>query len=418
MKIAIYGTSRSGKDYLISHVLSHFNEVGISAIHLPGSSTLNGLAMEGYGRNFKQLRESEKHLLREEFTCIVDQADTKHDVVFVDGHYSFPDKDGFNVVFTDSDKYCYDHFFYLDTLTELILDNSRNSSCEKKNLEIQPHDIDQWKAYEIKAMQNVCECLNKELVILDEDTETCVEFVASWVENYSEMYDYSKITNRYVKDLINQNNKPNTSNVLIIDCDNTYAINDTTYDFCDYLDLDKCNLKSIFSGDRYSSYQFFKTNKLYSNYEHNERVSAASHAKSKIMLSSELDSLIKESQNSIVIALTAGLIEIWQPKAEEGNMIDSIFGNSASAGQQFLVTPLFKKYFAKAFIDHEYCVTSIGDSIIDIPMLETSDYGFIVAHSKLNKAVMEYFNEKGDSKISQIFGTDWCYPVEQLAGVN
>ena len=76
MKIAIYGTSRSGKDYLISHVLSHFNDVGISAIHLPGSSTLNGLAMKGYGRNFKQLCESEKHLLREEFTCIVDQADT------------------------------------------------------------------------------------------------------------------------------------------------------------------------------------------------------------------------------------------------------------------------------------------------------------------------------------------------------
>lgn len=417
MKIAIYGTSRSGKDYQISHMISHLKNIGIKAIHVAGSSKLNELAQEKYGESFKLLDESKKHFLREEFVRLLNQYDEGYDVVFVDGHYAFPNENSFNVVFTNSDKNGYDHFFYLDTSSELIIDNARKSKGAKQNLQIQLEDINAWKAFEIKEMQCMCASLNKELVILDEDTQTCVEFVASWVRHFENKYDYEAITKQLLSNLNLEFKVESSSKILAIDCDNTFAVNDTTYDFCEYLGVDKESLKQIFHGDRYSSYQFFKANKLYSQYEQSEREEAARLATLKINLCPKIERVLHKNKYSLVIALTAGLIEIWQPRVEEHNFVDYLFGNTSGVEQVFFVTPLFKKYFVKELQRSNFFVVSIGDSIIDIPMLESSNSGFIVAHNKINHAVMRYFNENNDSKIAQLFATDWLYPVKQLSGV-
>ena len=50
-------------------------------------------------------------------------------------------------------------------------------------------------------------------------------------------------------------------------------------------------------------------------------------------------------------------------------------------------------------------------------MLESSDKGFIIAHNKINKTVMEYF-KNNESKIAQLFATEWHYPIKQMDGVN
>ena len=54
MKIAIYGVSRSGKDYLIERVVTHLTTQGISAVHIKGSATLNELSNQEYGIPLKQ----------------------------------------------------------------------------------------------------------------------------------------------------------------------------------------------------------------------------------------------------------------------------------------------------------------------------------------------------------------------------
>lgn len=54
MKIAVYGVSRSGKDYLLERVVTHLSTQGISAIHIKGSATLNELSQQQYGIPLKK----------------------------------------------------------------------------------------------------------------------------------------------------------------------------------------------------------------------------------------------------------------------------------------------------------------------------------------------------------------------------
>lgn len=417
MKIAIYGISRSGKDYQISNILAHLENNGISAVHVPGSTKLNELSGQYFNCKFKLLPQDKKCYLREEFVKILSHYESTNKVVLVDGHYAFPNQEGFDVVFTEADKFCYDHFFYLDSDTELIINNFRKSEGQRKNTKIQAQDVNTWKALEIKALSKECLSLNKELVILDEDIKTCAEFVLDWVRSFDVKYNYQEV----VKDLVKREVAtlpPNASKeALVVDCDNTFAINDTTYDFCKYLGIKKILLKQIFAGDRYSSYQFFKANKLYSQFDEENRKKASSYAKDKIEISPDLQSLVHKGNYSLVVALTAGLTEIWHPKIQEIGNVNNLWGNSSACSPKISVTPFFKKCFVKELKSNDFSVTSIGDSIIDIPMLECSDHGLIVAHNKINQAVMDYFKEKNESKIAQIFTKEWIYPTEQITGV-
>ena len=60
MKFAVYGVSRSGKDYFIEKLQLYFSEQGVSLKHIKGSETLNEFAFEKYGVKFKHCDESQK----------------------------------------------------------------------------------------------------------------------------------------------------------------------------------------------------------------------------------------------------------------------------------------------------------------------------------------------------------------------
>ena len=113
------------------------------------------------------------------------------------------------------------------------------------------------------------------------------------------------------------------------------------------------------------------------------------------------------------MALTVGLLEVWQAKCTELSSIDAVVGNSVCALPDVLITPLFKKYVAQEFKNQGIYVIAIGDSIIDVPMLEFADEGYLVAHQKLNHAVMNYFSDCLNSSIVQVFATEYRYPIIQ-----
>ncbi len=124
------------------------------ALHLEGSTTLNVLANKTFSTSFKALSEEEKVSLRKEFTELIRQKEAEYEVVFVDGHYSFIEEDGFRVVFTEEDRNIYDTFFYLDTPpAEMIVQFSRNSQGgDKKNTKITADEVRRWKSFEKDQM--------------------------------------------------------------------------------------------------------------------------------------------------------------------------------------------------------------------------------------------------------------------------
>ena len=96
MIIGVYGISRVGKDYFISQLISNINK---SAKHIEGSKNLN--------------------------SKFVKKQEESTDIIFVDGHYSFPVNDNeFQKVITKEDVDLYDIFIYLDRSSDVIHQNA------------------------------------------------------------------------------------------------------------------------------------------------------------------------------------------------------------------------------------------------------------------------------------------------------
>lgn len=412
MKLAIYGVSRSGKDYLIKNVIAYLQETTLlTAIHIEGSKTLNALAQDMFLQPFKNLDESRKRILREKFTEIVNEKNLEYDLVLVDGHYSFIDGDSYKVVFTEQDENVYDHFFYLDTPSEMIVDFSRRSTGEKRNLDITVEQVRNWKEYEKFELNKICNSHRKELVILDEDTNSSVQFISYWLESYS-----SKLCNQtsalkfYTKnkELLEKSNQ-----IILVDCDKTVSINDGTYDFCRHLGIKKEELKSVFRNDRYTSYQFFKVWNLYKKNSSMKVGEAAVQTLRKIKLSQSLSNYLSSKKGSIVIGITSGVFDIWSLVNEKHQIFDVLLGNICKPEIEYLVTPLFKKEIANLLRDKGKHVVAIGDSMIDIPMLEAANQGYLVAHEKLNKAVEAYLAETECTNIESMFEVGLSYDLSK-----
>ena len=408
MKIAIYGISRSGKNYLIEKILNRLNAKSTTkAYHLEGSVSLNRMANLEYNAPFRSLNKIQKNKLRKRFTDLIKQKESEYDVVLVDGHYAFLKDEGFNVVFTDGDRTAYDAFFYLDTPAEMILHFSRSSTGDKKNTSITLNEIREWKSFEKNRLGEICQNMGKELIILDEDTSSCVDFI----ESYSDAQSRKRYTpNLVAKTIINSlpTNLHDHNHVLLLDCDKTLSENDVTYIFCKHLGIEGAELNKIFHNDRYTTYQFYKVAKLYSSKSITDIEYAAQKARQHLKLNPTiLDDIKDDSSEHFKIGITSGVYPIWE--LVEDQPFDFLVGCSDIHSANRLITPLVKKEVAARLKEMGKAVIAVGDSVIDIPMLETASTGLIIAHEKHSTAVENYFKRIPNSKIKQLSYSKYKY---------
>ena len=146
MKIAIYGVSGSGKDYLIGQLVDYLAERGVTLAHALGSTTLNRQAESLHGSKFSELPEQEKANLRAAFTSSLVAREEEAGNVAVDGHFAFMNAHGdIYEVFTEADLRVYDAFFYLDTSSYEISRRLRDERAK----EASPESISRLKEDEI-----------------------------------------------------------------------------------------------------------------------------------------------------------------------------------------------------------------------------------------------------------------------------
>lgn len=414
MKIAIYGVSRSGKNYLIENLINRLNaDNHKAAYHLEGSVTLNHLSALEYKLPFKSLNEAKKNKLRGIFTDLIRQKESEYDLVFVDGHYAFIKEEGYNVVFTESDRTAYDAFFYLDTPSEMILQFSRASNGDKRNTSINIEEIRKWKSFEKEQMATICQNMGKELIILDEDTFSCVDFIESYTNDQLQQRYNPRHIAKIIVNSISQELKEHNE-VLLLDCDKTISENDVTYIFCQHLGIDGAELKRIFHNDRYTTYQFYKMIKLYASKSIVDIKFAAQKAQQNIILNPDiLTDISNTSCDYFKIGITSGVYSIWQLLEEQ--LFDSLIGCSDIHNTNRLVTPLVKKEVTSLLREMGKTVVAIGDSIIDIPMLEAANTGLIIAHKKHSTAVVRYFKHTPNSKIKQLHYSKHQYTDVEIA---
>ncbi|HHI4990018.1 TPA: HAD hydrolase family protein, partial [Vibrio parahaemolyticus] len=131
-----------------------------------------------------------------------------------------------------------------------------------------------------------------------------------------------------------------------------------------------------------------------------------------INLSQSVFDYLANQKDSVVIGVTSGVFDIWNLINEKYKIFDVLLGNTCKSEFEYLVTPLFKKEIASLLREKGKHVVAIGDSMIDIPMLEAADQGYLIAHEKLNKAVESYLTGVECTNIEQIFDIGVSYNLE------
>ena len=375
MIISIYGIPRSGKDTFINGVLARNN----NSIHVKGSETLNELAIFKYGCKFKQLDEERQKQIRIAFTKRVNDLKKDYQTILVDGHYSFPKQNGYNIVFTEEDLKLYDAFFYLKRTGEEIARNfNSDNKIEYSEYLLSKEKAEEWIEFEIKNMQKQVENSEKDFVVLDSNSLS-LDFVCA----------FNKKSSETAKDIANGIKAfAGGRKVILTDLDKTVSINDLTNDFIEDSSLDPLFPKKIFKGDYYTQYQFWRFHKYLLDSKTYEK--SIDYSLSKICLNNNLvRDLEKLKKANCVVALTTGMVDAWRIINEKINLFEEIIGFSKD--KNIIITPFIKKLVSK-YLSKTNEVMAIGDSIIDLGMILESKKGYLVAMTKLDKRIINAQN--------------------------
>ncbi len=196
-RIAVFGISRSGKDYTIDGAVERLRQMGLRYRHVSMIGTVHELLG---GRRLSQMGESEKLDLMDAVRRELDTAAFMGNVI-IDEHYCFPvtyggqvihggyvdeklpyrtvyDDDldmGYEVVFTDSEIRKYEMVFFLDIAPEALLKRFRESEGCKRNDDITLVDVRNWETFEKYSLRRLCERYSVPFHVLKDPRSTSEE---------------------------------------------------------------------------------------------------------------------------------------------------------------------------------------------------------------------------------------------------
>lgn len=387
MRIAIYGVSRSGKDFFINDLIKSFRKLNnnIGLYHINGSTTLKNLSLKRYNKAFNNLSELEKNTIRKDFVEYANEVEKEHGSIIVDGHYAFYKENmTFNKVFTEYDLNFYDYYFYLDTDAIDIFYRMRMSDGEKKNDILTEEDIIKWKNYEIVNMSEELLSVDKELHVI-KYTEERIESSDNKSMNLTISYVLGSIMfeydSKYRADKILQGiNLKNYNSVILVDCDKTLSYEDTTLEILKMKGIDDSTLKDIYLYDRYTNYQALKALQFYCNNKVFNDVDLDTLV-DRIHLNEDLIKDLKTKKYSRIIAITAGNHEVWDYILKKVNL-DAIVLNG-----DMIMSKYIKYYTLKKLQEMGKYVIAVGDSMLDSLMLRFANKSYIISNKGKRESI-------------------------------
>ena len=400
MKFAIYGVSRSGKNYLIEKLVDYFQEHGIPLMHMNGSGILKELANQVYRKEFKLLNDEEKEFLRKEFVVRLDAAEREYGNIVVDGHYAFYNQKGeLFKVFTESDKNAYETFFYLETEPSAVIERMRTSIGDKRNEEMTEMQVAVWQDYEISKMSEELLRGDKELHVLQYGEE-----VFEYIYEVVALGRYSSL--RIAEEML-ANIKLGSSNetIVVTDCDKTLSIEDTTNIACDIKDVDKDIFRQIYAGDIYSNYQTWLANRYIAeksvfSEEIIEDIAEKTHFNNALIAD------LRTKENVRILALSAGFSKAWIALLNKVDLQTDVLISKSG-----IVSKYVKYFVVKLLKQKGKFVVSIGDSLLDSLMLKEADVGYIATTKGYRKNVEKFL--RNNQTIRQLKYFDYQYDFLQ-----
>ena len=395
MKIAVYGISCAGKDTFIEKFLRHFPQY----CHKKGSEQLNIISNRIYCKNFQEL---DSELQKRTRIIFAEELNDQKDFI-VDGHYCFPDSQSFKIVCTEDDCKLYDIFLYLHVNPFIAKERINLSQKNQKFRNLTEQQIKDWQLKEISELRDICFKSRKEFIVLDADFDLDMKFLHEYMDCFPELTPMN-IAQRIVSQIENTRSDPNKfKKIAIFDCDKTIIKEDSTTPFFEVNNADPAILKTIFTDDIYSVYQFWRQKELYKDFK-KYPVASLFHANDIVI--EKLNSL--KTLGYRVFGLTSGIYEFWHQFNKDTHLFDMIMGNDLKLNSKNLISDFVKGYVAELLLSHNYEVFSAGDSMCDIYMLEMSG-GYLWAPGKIRPAVQTYIDNHKDTAIRQFAGNENQY---------
>lgn len=218
VRVAVFGTSRSGKDYTIRDASETLAEKGMLFAHI---SPISLVHEELNGRKLRDMPDREKREVVNRVRVRMNNL-LKDDYVFSDEHYCFPrtfggrklrngyydeklpyhDERGignriYEVVFEKEWLKKYDLAIYLEIDPHVIVDRFRTSEGIKNNPFATYDDIHSWQMFEIEGVQKMCH-------------EFCIPMYYVYDHNKSDE-EVVAIISEYIKRETGNKNKNNES---------------------------------------------------------------------------------------------------------------------------------------------------------------------------------------------------------------
>lgn len=392
MNIQILGISRSGKNYLIEHLVDYFNREDPNTIlFVKGSATLNDFSIKKFGMPLSETSEEQKNELRLDFcpwlTNLSQTTNYKH--IIVDGHFCFSIGGKLVQSFSREERDIFDAFFYLDTPAPKIIENAKRGDHNHDVATMSEEQINEWKETEIHGLQRFLKEIDKELIIVDDQIDDIIDFFRFLFQDKKLLWDAKFIAEELIR--THQRTIDQYEKILLIDCDKTITVKDTTYDFCEKLGIEKQKLKKIYINERYTSYQFFKAAKLYSSVSVQQYDQAAYFAATRAILNQTLIEDVKSwGKDYLSIGITSGILRSWEFVQSSVQFPQYVWGGSNLKTDHFLISKFTKYQIVKILQQQGKYVMAVGDSMVDVMMLEAANTAFLIANDKLNDSIERY----------------------------
>lgn len=397
MKIAIYGLPTAGKDTFINHLQKRL--VFKDWIHVKGSQNLQRIATERFQKPFSELSNTQKDSARLHF---LEELSTKCKI-FVDGHYSFKlhNEQVFDVC-TDQDIDTYDLYVYLRVDSSEIQKRIAVSSKNKKFSTLSVEEIEEWQEYEIAHMRRRCFNHKKEFIVLQEEINSGIDFIQLYIQYYP------KYSSLYIaQDIIHHiTHHCDSKCVALLDCDKTICTNDISVLYLSHYGIERSVLKKLFRGDYYTAYQLYQFQTIIKQALQGKDTNFMPPALFNDIVTSKMEEL--HSTGYTLCGITAGVGSVWEKIFQKYDIIDLFF--SAKENIYPHISIYVKGYIAKLLQEQNIHVVAIGDSILDIIMLENANKGYIYAPGKLSQPILSYLAQSNKTNLVQFRKNPFQYP--------
>ncbi|KAK2592479.1 hypothetical protein QQS21_009824 [Conoideocrella luteorostrata] len=386
--IGLYGLPGSGKSFLLKKLKQQLNHRDY--VFYEGSEMISSV-VPGALQAFQKLNEEEKkHWRQVAIDTIARKCRQSGKTAIVSGHLMFWCDGKLVRVYTNNDMQVYSHIIYLD-IPPATLSQQRSQDLQRSRPNLSFSDLLRWQQTEIRELTGLYQRHGFMFSCMARESETQLPTAIKLIEYSRRVGTIPNAVRVDAKVSKYLTSNKDLETMLVVDADRTLSANDTGATFWDTMIQSqtwagtKSPLPSVFDSRLgYSEAAFLQATLLYeqaATEEEFERI--CDIVATKTTMHAGFVSLFQSmaSQGHVGgLVVTCGIRRVWEKILEREGLsqkIKVIGGARISDG--IVVTPQTKaEIVSKLQREKHLYVYAIGDSPLDVPMLEAADEALAV----------------------------------------